>query len=390
MLERALFWIWGWVELELTGEEPERFFNLLLAQGLVIRESERYADGRVRFRIGVGRFSVLRRAARGSACRLHILRKGGVPFILARLERRPVLPAGACLLVLLLCLLPALVLSVAVESPVPLETLSEEEILRLAAENGVAAGAWKRKLDFDETERRMMQAEPLLAWVEIRAEGTRVTLSVVEREIAAEARQKQAPGDLVASADAVVEDILLISGVALVQEGDVVAAGDVLVSGAGSHAAAVVTARVWRQAEGEWPLLEQGWQATGREARSVLVSFADKRIRLWGGGERDFAHSSSYVRSQPLVLWRNISFPVELNTEYYSEQEAYSREWGEAAAKEKATALARAELARCLPEEYRLLSEQEREANTREGFCRVTLQLETEEDIARFVPAAGD
>jgi similar to stage IV sporulation protein len=102
--------------------------------------------------------------------------------------------------------------------------------VRAALESeGVREGARFRALDFSETENRLKNTCPSVAWVNAHRRGTVLYVRLVEHE---EGRAPNASElcNIVASEDCVITSVAPSSGVAMVKPGDAVKKGDLLIS----------------------------------------------------------------------------------------------------------------------------------------------------------------
>ena len=104
-----------------------------------------------------------------------------------------------------------------------------EQVRAVLKSEGIETGARFRSFDFSETENRLKDLCPSVAWVNAHRRGTVLYLNVVESEAG---RQESVPPlcNIVASEDAVIVSISPSAGVAMVKTGDAVKKGDLLIS----------------------------------------------------------------------------------------------------------------------------------------------------------------
>ncbi|MEG2213511.1 MAG: sporulation protein YqfD, partial [Clostridiales bacterium] len=142
--------IWGGaVDIEIIGQEPERFLNLALARNLDISGVRRDSTGRLYLRLALGDMGYLRELSRLSHCRFRICRRYGLPFLLRFIRHRPMLPvAGFCCLFLLIWL-SSLVWGIEIVGPYPISPERQQRLLFLSEQAGVSLYASRWGMDLE-------------------------------------------------------------------------------------------------------------------------------------------------------------------------------------------------------------------------------------------------
>ena len=97
MIGRLWLLACGQVRVRVTGASLTRFLNLCAAQGITLRQMDRTAWNELHATLSIRDFRTLRRHMGRTGCRVHILRKRGLPFLAARLRPRTALWGGAVL-----------------------------------------------------------------------------------------------------------------------------------------------------------------------------------------------------------------------------------------------------------------------------------------------------
>ena len=88
MIERLLRRTAGEVRVRVTGASLPRFLNACTQGGVRLRRMERVSWDRMDATLSLGDFRKLRSCMGRTGCRVHILKRHGVPFVLARLLPR--------------------------------------------------------------------------------------------------------------------------------------------------------------------------------------------------------------------------------------------------------------------------------------------------------------
>ena len=204
-------------------------------------------------------------------------KRAGAVLCAARFfRRRKMLVPGLALGIFLLFLSSGLVLRINIEGAKEYAA----EVKRLLAQEGVYAGAMKRRISFDHLREEILLRLPGVSYAGIRYDGS---VLGIECRLAREGENvlKQGSGlDLVAAQSGIVTRIAASSGTPMVRAGDAVRAGQVLVRGEERsekgtsvpvRAQAQVFARVWAQGEARTSLYESRVQETGNTRTRVSI-----------------------------------------------------------------------------------------------------------------------
>ena len=394
-------WLQGELDLRVTVPNAAEFLGLLLEGGVPFRHA-RVGPDTLRLRIRLRDFRRIRPAAFRSRARVRIRRRLGAPFLLVRLRRRPFLAGAAVSAAVLLYALSGFVWFVQVRGS---DRVDPAEILHAAASLGLRSGVWRAAVDPGSVARRLPLAVPDLSWAAVTVQGTLAIIQVVERQRPRPAyEQAMVAGDVVAAHDGIVTGMTVNAGEALVAPGDAVRSGQVLIRGvvgmpasraSGSalretpvHASGVVIATRWYSMYAEVPQTISVGVPTGRVQvrRSVIVGRFHLDLPAWG--RLPFgAYTLQRQVSRPL-RWRNIPLPVEFATLRYAEVRYYLRRLSVTSAGDMAAAEARAFLIPHLPPQARIIEERQRVFSLPGNRVGVELQVESEDNIGVFRPAA--
>lgn len=398
----------GYAEILLRGVRPERVLNMALSRGITIWDIRHEGQDQYRLKVSLGGYKALRALIRRSSCRVKLLRKKGLPFYLMRAKRRKVLVFGTFFFCLALYFLSSFVWFVEVTGNklVPTET-----ILAKSAEFGLARGVPKAAFNRNELAARLLLQIPELSWVGIHAQGTKIIIEVAEKTLLPEDGEN-IPADLVARLDGVIEELLVLTGTPLVQEGDRVQKGQVLIAGyvypqiivsedgqispggepRAVRAKGVVRARVVRACLEQCPMREEIKKDTGAEEKVILLKLLGKEVYLQGKGESPFAHYRSIRQVKPLldIRGRNLQGTVELITIIYKEQTCEVLEWGIEGAYQEAARRAHALLERDLPQDCKIIERKiEPLPGQKTGMVAIRYLLETVENIGIYPPGTA-
>jgi len=307
------FFLKGSVDIEIRGGELEAVLNDAAAAGLELKDVRRTSPDKATAAVDVPAFFPLAAILRRRRCRLRILRRRGLPFVLRRAGGRMFFAAGFAGFVFGLWLLGQVIWTVDVAGA---KRIPESRVRAAAAEMGIRPLAWKFGLDAPgELSRRLTALLPGAAWIGVDVQGTRVLIRVVEQTLP-EKRERLSPRHLVAGYDAVVTRVLAERGRPAVRPGDRVRKGDVLVSGLvgdGERVAAVpaegtVMGLVWHEYDIVSPLEHRHKVYTGKRHVKRWLVFGGRALQIAGFGDPGFARYETSVERKVLA-WRNRTLP---------------------------------------------------------------------------------
>lgn len=337
MRGQGVMWVKGEVDVEVRGGAPEDLVNKALAGGLSLSSIAWTSKGLLRFKISVGDFFRLRPYLKETGCRVHVVRRRGLPFLLRRAERRIGFAAGLAFFFALIFLLSSLVWSVEVEGNVK---LTREEVLAAAKQEGLYPMQWSFRLrDADVLSKRLVSSLPGTTWIGVEKKGTKVRIQVVEMTLPDKA-PLQNPRHLVASTDAVVTQIVAEAGKAVVKKNAKVKAGQTLISGIiGSEtnsrtvvAKGTVRGLVWYEFDIESPLVQRVKVYTGEKKTKWYAVIGSRALQVTGYGKEGYERSET-IQDIELVAWRKWSLPIGRMKETIMESNLLEKELSEEEAK---------------------------------------------------------
>ncbi|GIO65593.1 sporulation protein YqfD [Paenibacillus cookii] len=311
----------GCVQITVRGEGINRLINALAEAGIPVWDIRPASNNQTAdMKLLLRDFHALRPLLKRTGCRMHVARRIGLPFRLAKLYKRKFFAAGIGAFFLLLFVLSSLVWNINV---VGNEKIPTEDILKAAKEEGVRPYQWIFRLkEPDKLSRALSLKLPETSWIGVERKGTTITIQVVEAE-KPEKEPLASPRHLVSKSDAVITSIYAEQGRPLVQKNTRVKKGQVLISGIlgdGEARSQVVVAKgevkglVWHEYQLEVPLVQKRKIYTGeRKDKSYLV-LGNRAIQLWGYGKEPFAKSETLTERDPLT-WRSIALPIGWMTE---------------------------------------------------------------------------
>lgn len=390
-------YVLGYLVLTVQGEWPERFINLALTRGIPFWDIVQVNDQLLLVKVYARDFRVLRYVARRARCRLRIQAKRGLPFLFWRLRGRQMLVGGAVVFCLILYFLSSFIWTVEVTGT---RKISPALVREVAAKAGLRPGTPKFQIRSQSVAQYLLQQLPGLAYAGIEVKGTRARIQIVEKVVP---EKSLGPSHLVAKKAGMIKDFLVLSGVPLVKEGDVVQEGQILVSGIVTtpppqenveqfpgppseprfvEARGIVRARVWYRCYGEAAREEVQVRKTGRVVKIVCIKLERKEIIIRGPRRIPYSLYHLKIQRRKFPRWRNITLPVEFVTIKAEEIKRIRVHRGYQEALKIAVQHAQAQLTRLLPAHVPLAKRQLRVLQGgAEDLVRVVVTAEVVEDI---------
>ena len=385
------------------GDQLPRFLNQVSGEGVILYRTQRSERG-MRAQIKLEDFRRLRRAARKTHTRVHILAKYGWPFIAIRWWRRKGLLTGMVMIAMVLAVLSQLVLSISVSGN---NNVLSSDVLERAEKLGLKPWAYSKNLNLNQIAKALQEQLPDAAWIGVERSGTDVKIKISEKirpSIPKEA------GNLVASHAGLIKEIMVIQGTPQVHEGEIVRAGQVLITQAqnpglpspptasnpaanksnssklipqASVARGFVRGRVWYSADQQIPLVEDKIEESGRVATGWGIKFGS-RVIMVTTQDSPFEQTEKEVMSQYLQPWRNWRFPVEGIRVNYKELHNVHIERSVAEARKLAEQTARIEVQKKITPRVPIVEENVKVLPNNSGAERVRVEVETYEDLAVY------
>ncbi len=227
MMFRLFCFLVGYARITIA-DRAEAAATLFLRQSVNVADSKRGEGGRLSFTVPLYRLSKMLALLDNYRFSVESVERGGLPAeIRARRGRIGLwlgLPASAAILI-------AGSLFLWQVRIVGCETVSEEEVRRLLAAEGVAVGSFIPPIDAIATAGRVQIASGNIAFLAVNIIGTTCEVQVTETSRPPADATDDRPASLVADFDGLIERIELYDGQVTVKPGEAVRKGQVLISG---------------------------------------------------------------------------------------------------------------------------------------------------------------
>ena len=312
----------GQVRLRVECAFPERVLNLCGARDLAFWDLEWESDTAFTCRMSRRDYAALQRAAERLECRLTVVGREGVPFLLGRLRHRQALLVGLVGGGLALFLGSFFIWDFEIEGN---EAVPEEQILRALEDCGVTIGTFGMSLDGESIRNHVLLEIPELSWIAVNVSGCQANVQVRERVEPPELVDEETPANVVARRAGLVLEVRDWNGMAAVLPGTAVTEGQLLISGVedletlGARVLAgtgSVQARTWYSLTTTIPLQMETKRYTGREKTVLSLVLGKQRIKFSANSSISGEKYDKITQRTPWSLL-GVPLPVTVVTETY-------------------------------------------------------------------------
>jgi len=342
---RILAFLRGYITVKIRGQYPERLINICAARGIFLWDISRNEDGSVTAQMSINGFKRMPAIAKKSACRVHLVSRQGLPFILHRHRKRYVFATGVLLFILTCYILSLFVWKIEITGD---ESIDRTALMESLSRHGLHVGAFAGSVDNYKIKRGVMTDMAEVSWVGIVVNGSGAEVEVRRRVPKPEITDENRVCNLVASQNGVITALNISNGVKYVDIGNVVYKGQLLVSGVIETnasgimtvpASGVVTATTWHEKTGVIPDKKEVRSRTGKEKSKHMLNVFGWKIPLFFSDKVEFENFDRESRVNK--IWENDKFPLPFSFHYdkfYDVDISYeklSRKEGIAALKEQ-------------------------------------------------------
>lgn len=397
LLLRLWNYIRGYVIILVEGYFLEKFINICIRRQIFLWDIKRQKDCKMVLKISIKGFKLLRPVAAKTGCRVRILKKRGLPFVLSRYKRRKTFIVGAVLFVLLFYILTSYIWAIEVTGNKNLET---QFIVDKLAEIGVKPGVLKYNINTDKVVNGLMLEVKELGWVGVVVKGTKVKVDVVERVMPPELVPKNVPCNIVARRDGVIKSMIVKLGQEQVKAGDTVTKGQVLISGTVKgqdekapprlvHATGIVKARTWYETGSPVKLKVLEKERTENSKDNYTLVLLARQIKLFRS-EAPFEDYEKVELRKKISVGEDLTLPFEFIINRYYEVKTVEKEIDIEDAKQIAADEAHKELMKEIPENADIVKTNLNYVTAEDGEITAVVTAECTEDIGFTEEIGGE
>ncbi len=324
MLKYLFHFLTGYVIIKIEGGAIEHFLNLCAAEKLRITglkwRGSQYATGEILPSV----YHRIKLFARDNGCKISVIRRGGMPFMLKRMKKRKVLLVSFFVVLFILFWLCSRIWVIDIAEHDPEK---RAEIAMILEKNGVKAGMPRHALKPFVLQQEVLGMHRQFSWFWVEIKGTHATVEVRYSKTPPEVVPADKICNIVASKNGIIQRMVVRSGKPMVKEGASVKEGQLLVSGVVPnsyisamyvHSDADITARTNVTLSKSASTYITKRIKTGKHEKKYSVSIAGKNFNLFFKTP-DFKHYDGEIIEKRLRLFGDFYMPVTVRTYEYHE-----------------------------------------------------------------------
>ena len=336
----------GSVRIQMTGESPERFFNLCAASGLDIWDVI-FSKGNYIFSMGIHDFFSSKPFIKKAKIRLRIQQKLGLPFFLHKNRKRKLWAAGFLSFFVFLWVLSFFVWDIGYQGNV---MYTDDELSHFLDTLGIHCGIMKNQVSCEELEAALRNEYEGITWVSARLSGTKLYIHVKEN------------------------GQILVSGMVQITDD-----GGTVISGRYVHSDADIIAVRERTESREIPLWHEKEEKTGRVRKGLMMNIKEHSF-VWLLPNFRNTEWKTVTEIRKIRLFGDFYLPMELAFITSGEVSSYDVKYTEKELEELGEAY-KNEIAEKLMEKGVQIIENNVKILVNGSSCRFEVTMRTEESI---------
>ena len=327
--------ILGYVRIEVEGYYIERFINICQNKKILIWNLRRKKGVKLYANIGIQDFKKLKPILRKTNCKIQILKKRGIPFVINKYKKRKVFAVFLILIVLGVYTSSKFIwnIEIQVEENLLIEDI-EEDLYNL----GLKEGILKSKINTEEIINEIRLERNDISWIGIDIKGTNAIVKIVKASEKPDIIDNSDYCNIVATKSGIITKIIAQNGTALVNVGDNVQAGDILIAGYMDgnyterryvHSLGEVQAKISYSESEKIFYNQEILTETGNEEKKFQIKFNNFQINFYKTLSKFKIYDTIYTEKN-LKIFSNFYLPISvtkiINKEQVKEKKSYSLE----------------------------------------------------------------
>ena len=223
-----LKYIFGYVRIVIEGYYIERFINICTNSKILMWNLKREKGVKLYLNVGIQDYYETVKIAKKLKCKVKIIKKKGMPFVLNRYRRRKAFVLSLIIILLLLYISSNYIwnIQIQVEDNAKIDNIVED-----INSAGLQVGMKKSKINSENIKNKIMLKRNDISWIGINLKGTNAIVKIVKSKESPEIIDEKEYSNIVAKKSGTITRIVAQNGTAIVKQGDEVQEGQVLIQG---------------------------------------------------------------------------------------------------------------------------------------------------------------
>lgn len=335
LIKLILRMILGYVRIQVEGYYAERFINICTNRKLLIWNLKRKNVVELCLNIGIKDFKKLADIARRTNCKVRIINKKGIPFLLYKYKKRKIFAIFLLIIVIMIFISSMYVwnIDIYIQDNESIENI-QEDLQKLGLKQGIK----KNKIDTDKIINDIRLNRNDIAWIGIDIEGTNVKVKIVKAKEQPEIISNKDYCDIIAKKSGTISKITAQNGTAVVKVGETVNTGDILIKGIMEgkyseprqvHSLGIVEAEIVYSKTKEIYFEQDMYNQTGKKENKYEINFNNKKVKLYKNISK-YEFYITEVNQKKIKISKNFYLPISItkrtNLEQTKEVKKYSLE----------------------------------------------------------------
>ncbi len=327
--------IFGYVRIQVEGYYIERFINICTNRKILIWNLKRKKGVQLFLNIGIKDFKKLSDISRRTNCKVRIINKKGLPFLLHRYKKRKIFAIFLLVILIMIFISSRYIwnIDIIVQDNQIIENI-EEDLQKLGLKQGIK----KNKIDKEKIINEIRLHRKDISWIGLDIKGTNVKVKIVKSKEQPEIISNKDYCDIIAKKAGTISKITAQNGTAVVSVGDTVEAGDILIKGIMEgkytearkvHSLGIVEAEIIYSKTKEVYSEQEIYNKTGKKENKYEININNKNLKLYKNNSK-FDLYCSEINQSKIKISNNFYLPISItkitNFEQTKEVKKYSIE----------------------------------------------------------------
>ena len=335
MINKIYMYYSGYLIVSVEGFFIERFLNICRNQKIAIEELEKKNSTYLIFKILKSDFKKIKSVAKNTKCKIRIIKKLGIPFLINRYRKRKVFAVALVVIAIFIFTITRFIWNIEIKGN---ENIKQEEMIELLEEYGIKCGTLKSKINKERIGNLIRLNRSDISWIGISIKGTNACITIEEAIEKPEIIDRNEICNIVADESGVISKITVQNGTARVNVGDEVKNGDLLVEGVMEgvntgvrkvHAEADIFAKILYEKEKKEWFVQNVKNKTGNIEEKNEICINNFKIIL-NKGVSKFQNYDTITSNKKLKIFSDFYLPITINkvqnVEYINEKKIYTEE----------------------------------------------------------------
>ena len=385
LIKILLNYLLGYVRIIVEGYYIERFINICTTNKILIWNLKREKGIKLYLNIGIQDFYRAIKVAKKLKCKVKIIRKRGIPFVINKYRKRKAFIIALIVIIVAIYASSNYIWNIEIKVE---DNLQLENILEDLQTAGLNTGVRKKQIKTEEIINQIRLKRNDISWIGIDLKGTNAIVKIVKAKEAPELIDEKQFCNIVAKKSGTITEIIAQNGTAVVKNGDQVEEGQILIQGIMEgkytgiryvHSLGEVKAIVEYKKSVIIPLKEEQNVKTGKKEKKYQIKINNFQINFYKTLSK-FKIYDTIEENKKFRIFSNLYLPISVTEITNEELEKFSIERTVEEAIENGSKKLEQEIEEQIEEKQNIIGKDAKVTETEE-YVEVTVTYEVIENI---------